>query len=68
MPLFPQDKNEALLNLNHSVPLLEKLGLPVNVAVTMNSGSHGNGSYYYLVHSNAGNQKVGLYETVFWDF
>nr|XP_040026805.1 uncharacterized protein LOC120815845 isoform X3 [Gasterosteus aculeatus aculeatus] len=53
-----KDKNEALLNLNHSVPLLEKLGLPVNVAVTMNSGSHGNGSYYYLVHSNAGNQKI----------
>ncbi|KAM8851209.1 uncharacterized protein AB9W97_022010 isoform 3-T3 [Spinachia spinachia] len=53
-----ENKNEALLDLNHSVPLLEKLGLPVNVAVTMNSGSHGNGSYYYLLHSYAGNQKV----------
>ncbi|XP_037314999.2 uncharacterized protein LOC119209652 [Pungitius pungitius] len=53
-----KDKNEALLNVNHSVPLLEKLGLPVNMAVMMNSGSHGNGSYYYQVHSNAGNQKI----------
>ncbi|XP_070774929.1 uncharacterized protein [Enoplosus armatus] len=52
-----KDKNEASLNLNHSVPLLKKLGLPANAAVTMNSGSHGNGSYYYLLHSSAGNQK-----------
>ncbi|XP_068593999.1 uncharacterized protein [Cebidichthys violaceus] len=59
-----KDKNEALLNLNHSVPLLEKLGLPVNVAVTMNSGSHGNGSYYYLVHSGAGHQKITQEMTV----
>lgn len=57
--LFFQDKNEAMLSLNHSVPLLKKLGLPANAAVTMNSGSHRNGSYYYLLHSSAGNQKVG---------
>lgn len=57
--LFFQEKNEASLNLNHSVPLLTKLGLPANAALTMNSGSHGNGSYYYLLHSGAGNQKVG---------
>ncbi|XP_045907286.1 uncharacterized protein LOC123972095 isoform X3 [Micropterus dolomieu] len=52
------DKNEAMLSLNHSVPLLKKLGLPANAAVTMNSGSHRNGSYYYLLHSSAGNQKI----------
>ncbi|XP_031710756.1 uncharacterized protein LOC116387634 isoform X2 [Anarrhichthys ocellatus] len=59
-----KDKNEASLNLNHSVPLLEKLGLPVNVAVRMNSGTQGNGSYYYLVHSSAGNQKITQEMTV----
>ncbi|XP_068456308.1 uncharacterized protein [Clinocottus analis] len=53
-----KDKSEASLNLNHSVPVLETLGLPVHVAVTMNSGSDGNGSYYYLVHSGAGNQTL----------
>ncbi|TNN69892.1 hypothetical protein EYF80_019960 [Liparis tanakae] len=55
-----KDKSEASLHLNHSVPLLERMGLPVHVAVTMNAGSHGNGSYYYLVDSSAGNQKVEL--------
>ncbi|XP_029309262.1 uncharacterized protein LOC115022426 [Cottoperca gobio] len=53
-----KDKNEASLNLNHSVPLLKELGLPVTAALTMNSGSHGNGSYYYLLHSSAGSQKL----------
>lgn len=59
MLLFFQDKNEAWLNLNHSVPLLRELGVPADAAVTVNSGSHGNGSYYHLLHSSAGNQKVG---------
>ncbi|XP_070700951.1 uncharacterized protein [Pempheris klunzingeri] len=52
-----KDKNEAALNLNHSVPLLKKMGLPANAALTMNSGIHSNGSYYYLLHSGVGNQK-----------
>ncbi|KAM6989140.1 uncharacterized protein LKV04_008860 [Tautogolabrus adspersus] len=59
-----EDKNEALLNLNHSVPLLKRLGLPVSATVTMNSGSHDNGSYYCLLHSSAGNQKVTQEMTV----
>ncbi|XP_051279537.1 uncharacterized protein LOC127375918 isoform X2 [Dicentrarchus labrax] len=59
-----KDINEASLNLNHSVPLLKKLGLPANAAVTVNSGSHGNGSYYYLLHSSAGNQKLTQEMTV----
>ncbi|XP_059200431.1 uncharacterized protein LOC131980237 [Centropristis striata] len=59
-----KDKNEASLNLNLSVPLLKKLGLPVSAAVTVNSGSHGNGSYYYLLHSSAGSQKLTQEMTV----
>lgn len=57
--LLFQDRNEALFNLNHSVPLLKRLGLPANAVVTVNSVGHGNGSYSYLVNSSAGNQKVG---------
>lgn len=53
-----QDKNEASLNLNHSVHLLKKLGLPANAAVTVNSGSHSNGSYFYMFKTTAGNQMV----------
>ncbi|XP_042083292.1 uncharacterized protein LOC102293428 [Haplochromis burtoni] len=53
-----KDENEATLNLNHSVPLLKKLGLPLNAAVTMNSGSHRNGSHFYTFNSSAGNQMV----------
>ncbi|XP_063741936.1 uncharacterized protein LOC134865985 [Eleginops maclovinus] len=53
-----QDKNEASLSVNHSVPVLKKMGLPASAALTMNSGSHGNGSYYYLLHSSAGSQKL----------
>ncbi|CAI5641741.1 unnamed protein product [Oreochromis niloticus] len=53
-----KDENEATLNLNHSVPLLKKLGLPLNAAVTMNSGSHRNGSHFYRFNSSAGNQMV----------
>ncbi|XP_042353477.1 uncharacterized protein LOC121951275 [Plectropomus leopardus] len=59
-----KDKNEALLGLNHSVPLLKKLGLPVNAAVTMNYGSHGNGSYFYLFQSSTGSQKLTQEVTV----
>lgn len=57
--LLCQDGNYALLNVTHSVPLLTRLGLPVNTAVTANSASRGNGSYSYLLNSSAGNQKVG---------
>ncbi len=56
---FPQDENEASVNLNHSVPLLKKLGLPANAAVTVNCGSSDDGSYHYLFQSSAGKQKVG---------
>ncbi|KAK1879652.1 hypothetical protein KUDE01_027769, partial [Dissostichus eleginoides] len=53
-----KDINEASLSVNHSVPMLKKMGLPVSAALTMHSGSHGNGSYYYLLHSSAGSQKL----------
>ncbi|XP_068995564.1 uncharacterized protein [Embiotoca jacksoni] len=59
-----KDKNEASLNLNQSVPLLKKLGFPVNAAVTVNSGSHNNGSYFYIFNSSAGNQKLSQGITV----
>ncbi|XP_070830189.1 uncharacterized protein [Chaetodon trifascialis] len=59
-----KDKNEALLHLNHSVPLLKKLGLPANAVLTLNSASHDNGSYYYLLHSSAGSQKISQEMTV----
>ncbi|KAI4809707.1 hypothetical protein KUCAC02_018573, partial [Chaenocephalus aceratus] len=53
-----KDINEASLSVNHSVSVLKKMGLPVSAALTMHSGSHGNGSYYYLLHSSAGSQKL----------
>lgn len=53
-----QDTNEASLNLNHSVNLLKKLGLPANTAVTVTSGSHSNGSYFYMFNTSAGHQMV----------
>lgn len=53
-----QDKNEASLKLNHSVNLLKKLGLPTNMAITVNSGSHSNTSYFYMFNTSAGNQMV----------
>ncbi|KAG7227140.1 hypothetical protein INR49_013938 [Caranx melampygus] len=55
-----KDINEASLHLNHSVPVLKRLGLPANAAVTLNSGSHGNGSRFYIFNSNAGKQRVQL--------
>ena len=58
MLLLLQDQSEASLILNHSVPVLRKLGLPANAAVTVDSGSHGNGLYFYKINSSAGNQKV----------
>ncbi|XP_042284010.1 uncharacterized protein LOC121908222 isoform X3 [Thunnus maccoyii] len=59
-----KDKNEASLYLNHTVPLLRKLGLTANAAITMNSGYHGNRSHYYLLRSSAGNQKLSQEMTV----
>ncbi|XP_034558150.1 uncharacterized protein LOC117826305 [Notolabrus celidotus] len=59
-----KDKNEALLNLDHSVPLLKRIGLPISAVLTMNSESHGNGSYSYLLHCSAGQQKVTQETTV----
>ncbi|KAF7669802.1 hypothetical protein LDENG_00124500 [Lucifuga dentata] len=52
-----KDENEAFLHFNHSVPVLKKLSLPVNAAMTINSGSHNN-SYYYLLQCSSGNQKL----------
>ncbi|XP_039999666.1 uncharacterized protein LOC120798939 [Xiphias gladius] len=59
-----KDKSEASLNLNHSVPVLKKLGLPANATVTINSESHGNGSYFYIFSSSAGQQKLTQEMTV----
>ncbi|KAM7379044.1 hypothetical protein PAMP_004619 [Pampus punctatissimus] len=59
-----KNKNEASLYLNHTVPLLKKLGLTANAAIAMNSGHHGNQSYYYLLHSSAGKQKLNQEMTV----
>ncbi|XP_069367780.1 uncharacterized protein [Paralichthys olivaceus] len=59
-----KDKKEASLYLNHTVPVLKKLGLPANAALTMNSGSHGNGSFLYIFNSSAGNQKLSQEMTV----
>ncbi|XP_026169161.1 uncharacterized protein LOC113134139 [Mastacembelus armatus] len=57
-----KDKNEASLlnqlNLNHSLPMLKRLGLPANAALTMHCGSHSNGSYFYIFNSSAGNQML----------
>ncbi|XP_068195919.1 uncharacterized protein [Antennarius striatus] len=53
-----KDKHEASLRLNHSVPLLETLGLPNDAAVAMNSGSHDNGSVYFLLDCSTGNQTM----------
>ncbi|MEQ2226339.1 hypothetical protein ILYODFUR_026467, partial [Ilyodon furcidens] len=55
-----EDQNEAFLNLKHSMPLLRKLGLPVNASLTINSESHNNGSRSFAFNSSAGNQKVEL--------
>ncbi|XP_030016478.1 uncharacterized protein LOC115437390 [Sphaeramia orbicularis] len=38
--------------------MLKKLGVPVSAALTVESGSHGNDSYYYLLQSRAGNQQL----------
>ncbi|XP_041848721.1 uncharacterized protein LOC121644668 isoform X2 [Melanotaenia boesemani] len=53
-----KDQNEASLNLNHSVPMLKKLGFPVSAALTINSGSHNKGSYFFIVNSSVENQKL----------
>ncbi|XP_074545635.1 uncharacterized protein LOC141804879 [Halichoeres trimaculatus] len=59
-----RDNNEVLLNLNHSVPLMKRMGLPFSAALTLNSENQGNGSYSYLFHSSAGHQKVTQEMTV----
>ncbi|KAM7401003.1 hypothetical protein PAMA_005280 [Pampus argenteus] len=59
-----KNENEASLHLNHTVPLLRKLGLTANAAIAMNSGHHGNQSYYYLLHSSAGKQTLSQEMTV----
>nr|XP_043895928.1 uncharacterized protein LOC122778275 [Solea senegalensis] len=53
-----KDKNEASLHLNHTVPVLKKLGLPTNATVTLNCGSSSNGSFFYMFNSSAGNQNI----------
>nr|XP_020442398.1 uncharacterized protein LOC109951951 [Monopterus albus] len=59
-----QDKNEASLTLNHTVPLLKKLGLPANATVTIHFRSHSNGSWFYMLNSSAGNQMITQETTV----
>ncbi|XP_067330193.1 uncharacterized protein [Channa argus] len=49
-----KDKNELSLNVNHSVQLFKKLGLPANAAVILNSESQNNDSYFYIFSSHAG--------------
>ncbi|XP_023191574.1 uncharacterized protein LOC102233917 isoform X3 [Xiphophorus maculatus] len=48
---------EAFLHLNHSVPLLKKLGLPVNVSLAVNCESHNNGSRSFTANGRAENQR-----------
>ncbi|XP_028987619.2 uncharacterized protein LOC114844422 isoform X3 [Betta splendens] len=53
-----KDQHEASLYLNHSALPLKKLGLPLKTALTLNSGSHSNGSYFYIFKANAGAQMI----------
>ncbi|XP_035489892.2 uncharacterized protein LOC118310747 isoform X2 [Scophthalmus maximus] len=59
-----KDKNEASLHLNHTVPVLKKLGLPANATVSMDSGSHRNGSFFYFFNSSVETQKLTQEMTV----
>ncbi|XP_045076371.1 uncharacterized protein LOC123490399, partial [Coregonus clupeaformis] len=49
---------EASGHLNHSVPLLQRVGLPANSAMAMRSESHGNSSYHWLLHCIVGSQQL----------
>ncbi|KAL0966760.1 hypothetical protein UPYG_G00299790 [Umbra pygmaea] len=51
-------RQEATASLNHSVPLLQRMGLPKNAAMAISSVSHGNGSYHWLLHGTVGSQQV----------
>lgn len=57
--LLLQDKYEALLNLNHTAPLLKRVGLPAAAALALSSASRADGSRSYSVNGSAGSQKVG---------
>ncbi|XP_014873732.1 uncharacterized protein LOC106936981, partial [Poecilia latipinna] len=48
---------EVFLHLNHSVPLLKKLGLPVNLSLAVNFESHNNGSRSFTANGRAENQR-----------
>ncbi|XP_054888648.1 uncharacterized protein LOC129361674 [Poeciliopsis prolifica] len=48
---------EAFLHLNHSVPLLKKLGLSVNVSLAVHCESHKNGSRSFTANGRAENQQ-----------
>lgn len=61
--LVLQDKYEALMNLNHTAPLLKRVGLPAAGALALSSARHGAGSRSYLVNGSAGSQKVGAVVT-----
>ena len=56
--LFQYQSKVSVL-LNHTVPLLKRAGLPSSATMVINSGNHGDGSYYYLQNCSAGNQQVG---------
>ncbi|KAK7945812.1 hypothetical protein WMY93_001540 [Mugilogobius chulae] len=53
-----KNKNEVTLYLNHCIPFLKKLGLPLNASVTMHSGSQDNSSFNYILQSTVGSQKL----------
>lgn len=57
--LFLQDKYEALLNLNHTAPLLKRAGLPAAAALALSSASLADGSRSFSLNGSAGSQKVG---------
>lgn len=57
--LLLQEIKEAWFNMSHSVPLLRKVGLPLQAGIRVNSANHGNGTYSYMLNCTAGSQKVG---------
>lgn len=57
--LLLQEVSEAWFSMSHSVPLLRKVGLPVQAGIRVNSANRGNGSYSYMLNCSAGSQQVG---------
>ncbi|KAJ3594613.1 hypothetical protein NHX12_003920 [Muraenolepis orangiensis] len=57
-------QNQVSVHLNHTVPLLKRVGLPSSSAMAIQSGNHGNGSYHYLLNCSAGTQQFTEKTTV----